>query len=187
MQLFSPGDHSFAASTGRYAGRKAAAYAKQISQGKISKEQVATEKARVCAPLHRDEGLDWKELHAGIARVMQYFCSEYKTDHLLNLGLDSMNEIEQVYAPTFYAMDPHKLIRGLEDLNFITCAQAIFQASLARKASSRMLEFNRIDYPQIDPPEWNKFLTVKQENNKVKSRVSPLGLLWQHERKLRIP
>jgi succinate dehydrogenase/fumarate reductase flavoprotein subunit len=168
MQLFSPGDHSFCAATGRYAGRKAAEYARQINQGQISKEQIANEKARVYAPVKRNDGLDWKELHAGVARIMQYFCSEFKTQKLLEMGLDSMNELEEQYAPALYALDPHKLIRGLEDLNFITCTQAIFNASLARKASSNLLDFRRIDYPELDPPEWNKYITVKMENNKVK-------------------
>ena len=30
------------------------------------------------------------------------------------------------------------------------------------------LNFQRIDYPTMDPPEWNKFLTIKLENDKVK-------------------
>ncbi len=167
-QLFSPGDHSFAASTGRYAGRKAADYAKQVGQGQISREQVTKEKARVYAPIQRNEGLDWKELHAGIARVMQYFCSEFKTEHLLNLGLDSLKEIEEIYVPQLYTLDPHKLMRGLEDLNLLTYAQIILQASLARKASSQYLDFRRIDYSEMDPPEWNKFVTLKLENNQVK-------------------
>ena len=34
-QTFSAGDHSYAAATGRYAGRKAAAYSQQIDKGKI--------------------------------------------------------------------------------------------------------------------------------------------------------
>jgi hypothetical protein len=168
MQLFSPSDHSYCASTGRYAGRKAADYARQVSQGQASAEQIASEKARVYAPIKRNEGLDWKELHAGIARVMQYFCSEFKTDSLLKMGLDSMNEIEEKYAPYLYALDPHKLMRGLEDLSFITCSQIVFQASLARKASSQFLDLRRIDYPEVDPPEWNKFITLKLQNNQVK-------------------
>jgi succinate dehydrogenase/fumarate reductase flavoprotein subunit len=173
MQLFSPGDHSYCASTGRYAGRKAADYAQQVGQGQISREQIEKEKARVYAPVQRSEGLDWKELHAGIARVMQYFCSEFKTDSLLKMGLDSMNEIEEKYAPSLYTLDPHKLMRGLEDLNFITCAQIIFHASLARKASSQTLDFHRIDYPTLDPPEWNKFITVQLENNQIKAGSLP--------------
>ena len=85
--MYSPGDHSYAASTGRYAGRKAAAYASQASQPAISREQIAREKTRVYAPIKRKEGMEWKELHAGIARTMQYFCSEYKTEKLLKMGL----------------------------------------------------------------------------------------------------
>jgi succinate dehydrogenase/fumarate reductase flavoprotein subunit len=53
--------------------------------------------------------------------------------------------------------------------------QIILNASLARKASSQLLNFFRIDYPEVDPPEWNKFVTVKLENNKVKAGAYPLN------------
>ena len=53
QEIFSPGDHSFAASTGRYAGRKAADYARQIGEPAISKEQVGREKARIYAPIQQ--------------------------------------------------------------------------------------------------------------------------------------
>jgi len=173
-QTFSPGDHSYAASTGRYAGRKAAAYAAGIDRAQYSKDQVAMEKARVYAPMQRDEGIDWKELNAGIARVMQMFCSEYKTEKLLSMGLDALKEIEEVHVPRLYALDPHKLMRGIEDLSLLTQGRIILEASLARKASSQVLNFFRIDYPQIDPPEWNKFVTVKLENGRVKAGELPL-------------
>jgi succinate dehydrogenase/fumarate reductase flavoprotein subunit len=173
-QLFSHGDHSFAASTGRYAGRKAADYSRQAGDYKTSKEQVAGEKARVYAPVQRTSGIEWKELNAGIARTMQYFCSEYKTESLLNLGLDTLREIEEVFVPRLYAIDPHKLMRSLEDLSMLTHAQMVLTASLARKASSMPLNFRRIDYPEVDPPEWNKYLTIKLENGKARSGEVPL-------------
>ena len=174
-QLFATGDTSFAASTGRYAGRKAADYARQAAEPEISKEQVSREKARVYAPIKRTDGIEWKELHAGIARTMQYFCSEYKTDLLFNMALDSLKDIEENWVPKLYALDPHKLLRSLEDLNILTYAQIILHASLARKASSRHLDFYRIDYPALDPPEWNKFITVRLENDKVKVGEAPLN------------
>jgi succinate dehydrogenase/fumarate reductase flavoprotein subunit len=167
-QLPASGDHNLAATTGRYSGRKAADYVKLIGQGKISEEQVVGEKERVYAPVKRDDGIDWKELHAGVARTMQYFCSEYKTESLLKMGLDSLNEIEENYVPKLFALDPHKLMCGLESISTLECARMIIEASLARKASSRFLDFQRIDYPQMDPPEWNKFLTIRLENNMVK-------------------
>jgi succinate dehydrogenase/fumarate reductase flavoprotein subunit len=173
-QMFSAGDHSYAASTGRYAGRKAAAYAVQIDRLPVSKEQVALEKTRIYAPIKRSDGVDWKELHAGISRAMQYFCSDYKTETLLNMGLGALQEIEEVFVPRLYALDPHKLMRSIEDLSMLTHGQIILQASLARKASSRVLNFFRIDYPKIDPPEWNKFVTVKLENNRVVTGELPV-------------
>ena len=174
-QVYCAIDHSFAASTGRYAARKAVAYTKQISAGNISREQITKEKARIYAPIKRNAGIDWKELHAGISRTMQYFCTEFKTETLLKMGLDSLKEIEEVHVPRLYALDPHKLMRSIEDLSLLTHGQIIMNASLARRASSKALDFFRIDYPEIDPPEWNKFITVKMENGNVKTGEMPLN------------
>jgi len=174
-QTFSAGDHSYAASTGRYAGRKAAGYSKEIASAKVSKEQIAKEKARIYAPIKRSEGIDWKELNAGISRAMQMFCSEYKTEPLLNMGLDALKEIEEVFIPRLYALDPHKLMRSIEDLSLLTHGQIILNASLARKASSQVLNFFRSDHPEVDPAAWNKFVTVKIENSKVKAGELPLN------------
>jgi succinate dehydrogenase/fumarate reductase flavoprotein subunit len=174
-QLFSPGDHSFAAATGRYAGRKAAAYAIGTSAAAVSKDQISREKARIYAPVRRSEGMDWKELHAGIARVMQYYCSEYKTESLLKIAMESLREIQEKWVPTLHALDPHKLVRSLEDLSMLTHAQIVLHASLARKASNPFLGFQRIDFPQVDPPEWRKFITVKQADGKVQTGELPLG------------
>jgi succinate dehydrogenase/fumarate reductase flavoprotein subunit len=172
-QMFAPEDHSYAAATGRYAGRKAAAYAREIGDNKISRDQLEAEKARVYAPVKRTSGIEWKELHAGIARAMQYYVSEFKTESLLNMGLDALTRIEQESVPRLYALDPHKLMRTLEDTTMLEYAKIIIQASLARKASSVPLNFQRIDFPTPDPPEWDKYLTIKQENSEVKTGTLP--------------
>ncbi len=174
-QLFSHLDHSFAAATGRYAGRKAADYSRQANETGVSRDQVIREKARIYAPIKRTSGIEWKELNAGIARTMQYFCSEFKTESLLNMGLDALKEIEEVFVPRLYALDPHKLMRSIEDLSMLAHAQMVLSASLARKASSAPLNFHRIDYPDVDPPEWNKYLTIKLENGKIQSGELPLN------------
>jgi succinate dehydrogenase/fumarate reductase flavoprotein subunit len=174
-QLFSHGDHSYAASTGRYAGRKAADFSKQIDNPRVSEDQVTLEKNRIYAPIKRTSGVEWKELNAGIARTMQYFCSEYKTELLLNMGLDTLKEIEEVFVPRLYALDPHKLMRSIEDLSMLAHAQMVLHGSLARKASSQALNFFRIDYPELDPPEWNKYVTIKLENDNVKDGSLPVN------------
>ncbi len=168
MQIFSARDHSFAAATGRYAGRKAADYALQMDTPSVSSDQIHLEKSRIYSPIRQANGIEWKELHAGIARAMQYFCSEFKTEAILRMGLDHLKDIEENWVPKLYALDPHKLMRSLEDLSMLSHAQLVIQSSLARKASSRELDFLRIDFPEWDPPEWNKFLTVKLVDGEVK-------------------
>jgi succinate dehydrogenase/fumarate reductase flavoprotein subunit len=173
-QMFSPEDHSYAAATGRYAGRKAAAYAKEVSGSKVSRDQIEIEKSRVYAPVRRSSGIEWKELHAGISRVMQYYVSEFKTESLFQIGLDALRKIEEETVSTLYALDPHKLMRSLEDISLLNYAKIVIHASRARKASSIPLNLQRIDYPAVDPPEWNKYLTVKLENDKVKVGELPM-------------
>jgi hypothetical protein len=171
--MFSPEDHSYCAATGRYAGRKAAAYVKEIDHGQVSRDQIEREKTKVYAPVKRDNGIEWKELHAGLARAMQYYASEFRTERLFKMGLGALEKIEKESVPMLYALDPHKLMRSLEDIHMLEHAKIILQASLARKASSMPLGLHRIDYPEMDPPEWNKFSTIKLENDEIKIGERP--------------
>ncbi len=167
-QMFSPEDHSYCAATGRYAGRKAAAYAKEAgSDFKISRDQIEREKNRVLAPTKRTGGIEWKELHNGLTRAMQYFVSEFITERLLKMGLEEIERIEAEAVPQLFALDPHKLMRSIEDLSMIENAKIIINAMLARKASSIPLGLNRIDYPELDPPEWDKYITLKLINDRI--------------------
>ncbi len=167
-QMFSPEDHSFCAATGRYAGRKAAAYVKEVGEGQVSRDQIEREKNRILAPTKRTSGIEWKELHSGLTRAMQYFVSEFKTEQLLKMGLEEIERIEAEAVPQLYALDPHKLMRSIEDLSMIEYAKIFIQASLARKASSMPLGHKRIDYPEMDPAEWDKYLTLKLENDRIR-------------------
>lgn len=161
-------DYSGAATTGRYAGRKMTAYAKQAAEPVVDRKQVDTEKARVYNPVKRQNGIGWKELHAGICQIMQEYCGENKSEKILNMGLNWLSDIRETEAAETCARNPHELCRTLECLSRITVGEAIMHASLARKASSQVLDFKRIDFPEIDPPEWNKFVTIRQQNGKVK-------------------
>ena len=120
-------------------------------------------------------------MHAGIARVMQYYVSEFKTENLFNMGLGALNKIEQESVPNMYALDPHKLMRTLEDQSLLNYAQIIINASLARKATTPAMGFQRIDFPAVDPA-WNKFSTIKLENGKVKTGLLPLAF-WGNMKK----
>jgi succinate dehydrogenase/fumarate reductase flavoprotein subunit len=167
-QVFGGAFHHHAAATGRYAGRKAADYAKKATERVAERSQIEAEKNRVYAPLKRKDGIEWKELNAGISQVMQNYCCEPKTEELLNIGSIWLKDIEQNEASQAYATNPHKLGRTIDVLDILTNSQIIINACLARKASSKYLHFNRLDYPKVDPPEWNKWLPIRLENEEVK-------------------
>ena len=173
-------DHSYCAATGRYAGRKAAAYVKEVAQGTVSRDQIQKEKDRIYAPTRRNSGIEWKEFHAGIARINQYYNSEYKSENLFKIGLGALERMEREFTPQLYALDPHKLLRTVEDLTMLEHSKMIFQASMARKASR--FGFQRLDYPEIDPPGWNKFLIAKLENDKFTTSLKEQRFWGEYER-----
>lgn len=167
-------DHSCAATTGRYAGRTSTAYAKTAKLLPVNRAQIEAEKARIYAPVTRTEGLGWNELRAGLARVMQDYCTEYKSKETLELGLYWLKSIKEQEAAQVYARNPHELWRTVECMSRIDSGEVIFHSSLNRKASCRALNFTRMDYPKDDPAEWQKLVILKQVDGELKVGEKPL-------------
>ncbi|MGA2106939.1 MAG: FAD-binding protein [Syntrophorhabdales bacterium] len=163
-----------ASATGRYAGRNSADYARTAAEPVVDRKQVRKEKARVYAAVNREDGIGWKEVKAGLCRIMQDYCGEYKSEETLKRGLWWLSNISENEASMLHARNPHELVRCLECHTHITVGEMVIHASLGRKASSLLLGFNRIDYPQR-PKEWNKFVTIKLENNIVRTGELPLN------------
>lgn len=173
--LFGAQDHAHAAATGRYAGARAALYARRAGVGEVSREQIDREKKRAYAPLACSaDGPDWKELNAAVARVMQNYCSEPKNAQLLALGRTWLEDLEANEAPRVGAGDPHQLMRVLEVQDIVTCARMIVAACEARKASSTHLHFKRLDYPEMDPPDWHKWLVIRKAGEEVAVSDRPI-------------
>ncbi len=51
---------------------------------------------------------------------------------------------------------------------------AVMHQCLARKASSVFLNFKRSDYAEADPPQWHKWITVKQYDGDVAVGSMPI-------------
>ena len=173
--IYGGGAHSSAAASGRYAGRKAASYARTAAEGLLDPGQVRAEKARVYAPLQRNgRMIGWKELNGGICRIMQDYCGQYKSENTLRAGLRLLREVRESEAAIVSVANPHELARAVECLSLISAGEAVMHACLARKASSELLSFFRLDYPSVDPPEWHKLLPIRQEGGKVRVDELPL-------------
>jgi succinate dehydrogenase/fumarate reductase flavoprotein subunit len=165
--MFGRAYHVGAVVSGRWAGAKAAEYAKKAPEPTIDEWQVDAERERVYAPAKRTEGIDWKELNVGISRIMRVYCGDYINEEMLNIALTWFKELREKEVQQLVARNPHELVRCLETLDVLTIAEIWTLSALARKASSSILEFFRLDYPELDPPEWKKFITLKQKNGEV--------------------
>jgi hypothetical protein len=179
--LFAAGDMLFAsncfghaAATGHYAGRHAAGYAAGAQPAVPDDAQVQAERHRAYRPLERENGIHWQELNAASARLMQHYCGAIKSEEILSTGIDLIREMQANEAANLSAGNPHDLIRSLEVENVLINAEIVLHACRARRASSKELQFMRIDYPEMDPPEWKKFVTVFLTDSGVNTGSMPI-------------
>ena len=174
------GNHSQSASTGRYAGRKAADYALRSNQVEVDQAQLNEERTRVYAPVKRSAGIGWKEFQAGLCRVMQDYCATYKAEETLKIGLEWLDSIKESEGQEVFARNPHELARIMEAFSRLTVGQMIMEASRARKASSKACDFERVDYPEVDPPEWDKYVIIKLAEDGIQISDKPCDY-WLQE------
>ena len=111
---------------------------------------------------------------------MQDYCGRDKSEQVLLQGLEWLRSIAESEAARVQARNPHELWRTLEVMVRMTVGEMIMHASLARRASSRDLDFWRIDYPDVDPPGWKKFVTTRLEGDEVRVGELPLDF-WLKE------
>jgi succinate dehydrogenase/fumarate reductase flavoprotein subunit len=169
-QLAGGANHAASSATGRYAGRKAAEHAATTARPVASQHQVEAERERIFAPVTRSDGFGWKEVQAGLCRIMQDYCGEYRSQGTLEVGLQWLQSIEESEFAAVHARNPHELMRTLETGVRLTVGKAMMHASLARQASSVALGFKRTDFPQMDPPDWQKHIAVHKQGDEVLTR-----------------
>lgn len=173
-QLFASDCCGFAAATGYYAGRKAAEYAKKAPLRDICRDDVKREKQRLYAPLLREEGMDWRELNMAISKAMQNYCGEVKCRDLLLEGLSLLESYREEAVPQICCRNPHELMRAHEVFDILDVSEMILHACLLRESSSEPLCFVRSDFPQTDPQEDRRFITLRQEGGEVVAGSVPL-------------
>ena len=172
-QLYASDCCGFAAATGYYAGRKAAAASETLSLEKPEEDEIGREKERLYAPLYVEDGIDWRELNKAISKAMQNYCGGIKNDMLLRQGLELLASYEKDWVPALSCKNPHELMRAHEVMDILEVCKLILNACLLRKSSSAPLCFERSDYPEMDPKEDQCFITIYQEDGEIRSRRVP--------------
>ena len=72
-----------------------------------------------------------------------------------------------------YASNPHELARAIEAVSLGELGIAYMEAYKARKASNKILNFFRNDFPE-DTEEWRSWVAISYKNDGVQSRRVPV-------------
>jgi succinate dehydrogenase/fumarate reductase flavoprotein subunit len=147
-QVSGVGGASFSAATGRYSGRTAATWAKGQRNIAPNEAQISAEKNRIYSFVRGDTGYGWKEVQLGLCRVMQDYCGDYKNREVMEMGLWWLNSIRENELHSTVAANPHELGRTLGAEVRLSVCEIILQHCLARKSSTKALNFERLDYPE---------------------------------------
>jgi adenylylsulfate reductase, subunit A len=147
---------------GYYAGVQAArAAGKEGRLGEIDEESAEQEKERIFAPLHLEEGMNYREFEGAIRTVMDYYMGLRRNQKGMELALEKLNFI-LTYASRIKAQDYHELLRTHEGLFMHKACVLTTLTCLQRKESGRGV-YKRTDFPGLNP-EMNKPLVIWQED-----------------------
>jgi len=159
--LYSAGDmaavpHNYmlgAFTYGWFAGNNAAEFVAGREFSALDAEQIAKEKARVYAPLDRENGLPPAQVEYKLRRFVNDYLQPPKVTKKMEIGLQRFSDIERDLNE-MKANNAHELMRAMETSVIRDCAEMAARASLFRAESRWGLYHYRVDHPQRDDREW---------------------------------
>ncbi|ACE83724.1 fumarate reductase/succinate dehydrogenase flavoprotein subunit [Cellvibrio japonicus] len=138
---------------GWFAGENAADYVAGREYALPDQQQIEREKARIYAPLLREQGLPPAQVEYKLRRFVNDYLQPPKVTRKMEIGLERFamiaQDIEQMKAN-----NPHELMRAMEVAVIRDCAEMAARASLFRAESRWGLYHHRVDYPARNDRDW---------------------------------
>ena len=162
-------DIAGAATFGWIAGKSASERAKRIAgYPKAEESPLVQDRAKLYSEiLQRESGPSWKEANLTLQQIMNDYAGiSVRSETLLRAGLKYLRDLRTKTLATVLADNSHALMRCLETLDLMECGETIFLTALERK-ETRGLHV-RSDFPFTNPLLQEKFLTIQQENGRVR-------------------
>lgn len=138
---------------GWFAGANAAEYVAGREHASLDEGQIAAERARIYAPLERDNGLAPAQVEYKLRRMVNDYLQPPKVTRKMEIGLQRFDEIAEDIE-SIKANNAHELMRAAEVRAIRDCAEMAARASLFRTESRWGLYHHRVDYPQRNDADW---------------------------------
>jgi succinate dehydrogenase/fumarate reductase flavoprotein subunit len=149
---------------GWFAGENAADYVAAYEAVVLDQQQIEREKARVYAPLLREQGLPPAQVEYKLRRFVNDYLQPPKVTRKMEIGLERFAMIEQDIAQ-LKANNPHELMRAMEVGVIRDCAEMAARASLFREESRWGLYHHRVDYPTRNDADWFCHCHLKKDEH----------------------
>lgn len=148
---------------GWFAGDNAADYIAGRAFAAVDGAQVERERARVLAPLLREQGLAPAQVEYKLRRFVNDYLQPPKVTRKMDIALDRFDgirdDLEQLHATS-----PHELMRAAEVSVIRDCAEMAARASLFRTESRWGLYHYRVDHPQRNDADWFCHAHLKKDD-----------------------
>jgi len=146
---------------GWIAGEDAVDYVAGREASPIDEAFLASERARIFAPLERDDGIPPTQIEYKLRRMVNDYLQPPKVTRKMLIGLQRFAEI-RADLDRIKAKNPHELMRAMEVHAILDCAELAATASLYRTESRWGLYHYRTDFPQRDDSNWFTFVEVRK-------------------------
>lgn len=122
-------------------GKKAAKYAKEVSESSLDERQIKAEEIRTTSPLKNLEGFTWQEVNIELNNIMEEYKkyivgfnppgekNEISIDGLKNC----LNQLKKLNEEKMKALTPHDLVRCNEVMNLIEVGIMMVRAALEER------------------------------------------------------
>lgn len=138
---------------GWFAGQHAADYVAGRSHAPLDEAQLAAERARIYAPLERENGLAPAQVEYKLRRMVNDYLQPPKVTRKMEIGLARFAAIADD-IDAMKAHNAHELMRAAEVRAIRDCAEMAARASLFRTESRWGLYHHRVEFPQRDDRDW---------------------------------
>ena len=152
---------------GAVAGEDAADFAAEHDYASFDEEQIIMEKERVLAPTKRDDGIPPNQIEYKTRRIVNDYLQPPKVTRKFELGQMRFAETREDMENSMMARDSHELMRALEAMSIMDCADMAAHASLYRTESRWGLYHNRTDYPEKDNENWFCHTLLSKKDGKM--------------------
>lgn len=147
---------------GKLAGESSAAFCAEHDFAPVDAGQVEAERARVQAPLLRENGLPPSQVEFKLRRMVNDYLQPPKVTKKMEIGLERFEVIRED-LDQLQARDPHELMRALEVHAIRDCAEMAARASLFRTESRWELYHARVDYPERNDADWRVHVQLHKD------------------------